>query len=110
MNIIVATAIALRMTLPEDYIYDMHVTTIITPDINWSICQYCPSMDTTVSSDPNLIPSVSQFHLWLHEHFYCCMYIMAPAQKIYILSPLNETLLHPRKCNHCFELKGATIA
>ena len=46
MNIIVATAIALKVTLHEDYIYHMHVTTIITasvkayyiPDINWSIC------------------------------------------------------------------------
>ena len=45
INIIVATAIALRVTLHEDYIYHMHVTTIITasikvyiPDINWSIC------------------------------------------------------------------------
>ena len=39
--------------------------------------QYCPSMATTASSDPNLIPSVAQFHLWLlHEYYYCCMYIM----------------------------------
>ena len=44
--------------------------------------QYYPSMATTASSDPNLIPSVAQFHLWLlHERYYCCMYIMAPAQK-----------------------------
>ena len=44
--------------------------------------QYYPSMATTASSDPNLIPSVAQFHWWLlHERYYCCMYIMAPAQK-----------------------------
>ena len=40
-------------------------------------------MAITASSDPNLIPSVAQFHLWLHECYYCCMYIMAPAQKFY---------------------------
>ena len=46
--------------------------------------RYCPSMATTVSSDPNLIPSVAQFCLGLlHECYYCCMYIMAPAQKFY---------------------------
>ena len=42
--------------------------------------QYCPSMATTASSDPNLIPSVAQFHLWLlHERYYCSTHIMAPA-------------------------------
>ena len=39
MNIIVTTAIALRMTLREDYIYHMHVTTIITASIKAYIVQ-----------------------------------------------------------------------
>ena len=60
-------------------------------------------MTTTASSDTSLIPSVAQFHLRLH--YYCRMYIMAPAQKI--LLPLCETVLQPHKCR---ELEGAAIA
>ena len=39
MNIIVATAIALRVTLHEDYIYHMHVTIIITASVKAYIFQ-----------------------------------------------------------------------
>ena len=39
MNIIVATAIALRVMLHEDYIYHMHVTTIITASVKAYIFQ-----------------------------------------------------------------------
>ena len=93
MNIIVTTAIALRVMLHEDYIY--HMPVIVPPLLLLPLkhiyprhqlvdMQYCPSMATMVSSDPNLIPSVAQFHLWLlHECYYCCMYIMAPAKKFY---------------------------
>ena len=42
--------------------------------------QYCPSMATMASSDPNLIPSVAQSHLWLlHECYYCCMNVTIAA-------------------------------
>ena len=117
MNIIFATAIALRVKLHEDYIYHMPVTTTITASVKayisqTSIGQYAilpKYLATMAYSDPNLIPSVAQFHLWLlHEYYYCCMYIMAPVQTI--LSPLHETLLLPYKCNYCCELEGATIA
>ena len=71
--------------------------------------QYCPSMATMASTDPNLIPSVAQFHLrLLHECYYCYMCIMPPAQNN--LLPLHETLLRPHECNHCCELEGVTIA